>query len=48
MKSIPDVLFINTEGLVVDRLRKFDEARGGLARASELRRSNADCDECQS
>ena len=32
VKSIPDVFFINTEGLVVDRLRKFEEAKPFLER----------------
>lgn len=36
VKSIPDVFFINTEGLVVDRLRKFEEAEPFLARLKKL------------
>ena len=41
VKSIPDVFFISTEGLVVDRLRKFEEAKPFLARLKALSKKPA-------
>lgn len=37
VKSIPDVFFINAEGAVVDRLRKFEAVKPFLKRLEKLR-----------
>ena len=36
VKSIPDVFFVNAEGVIVDRLRKFEEAAPFLERVRRL------------
>ena len=36
VKSIPDVFFVNTDGLIVDRLKKFEEAAPFLERINRL------------
>ena len=36
VKSIPDVFFVNPEGLIVDRLKKFEQAAPFLERVNRL------------
>jgi thiol:disulfide interchange protein DsbD len=36
VKSIPDVFFVNAEGLIVDRLKQFEEAAAFLERVRRL------------
>ena len=36
VKSIPDVFFVNAEGLIVDRLKRFEEAASFLERVNRL------------
>ncbi len=36
VKSIPDVFFVNADGSIIDRLRKFEEAEPFLARVKQL------------
>ena len=41
VKSIPDVFFVNVEGLIVDRLRKFEPEGPFLERLKKLRKPAA-------